>query len=152
MSGKPIFHLGLPGSGLSRVCRYGYVGPLRPGLQRVNPCNSILPLLGGCPESCQNQGGHTSYVQNCGGGLDGQDRTAACGRLQPVSVTRSIVKFLYFRGRKTPPFRRTRGNLVTTRASFLVSHLPMPNHNVTKRKSPQVYHLSTPVEGVDGEV
>ena len=59
-------------------------------------------------------------------------------------LDRSIVKFLYFRGRNSP-FGRTR-------ASFLVSHLPMPYPNVTKQKSPQVYPLLTPVEGVNGEV
>ena len=53
---------------------------------------------------------------------------------------------------ETPPFGRTCGNLVTTPARFLVSHLPMPYPNVTKRKSPQVYPLLMLVEGVDGEV
>ena len=66
-------------------------------------------------------------------------------------LDRSIVQFLYFKGRNSP-YRANRGNLVTTRASFLVSHIPMPYPNVTKQKSPQVYPLSTPVEGVDGEV
>ena len=80
------------------------------------------------------------------GGLDGQDTTAACGRLQPGSVTRSIDSQVSgLLEVETPPFRRTR-------ASFLVSHLPMRYPNVTKQKSPQVYPLSTPVEGVDGEV
>ena len=68
--------------------------------------------------------------------LNGQDPTTACGQLQPGSVTRSIVKFLDFRGRNSP-FRGTRGNLVTTRASFLVFHLPMPYPNIIKQKSPQ---------------
>ena len=35
---------------------------------------------------------------------------------------------------KTPPFGRTSGNLVTTRDSFLVSHLPMPYPNVIEKK------------------
>ena len=55
------------------------------------------------------------------------------------------------RGRNSP-FGRTRGNLMTTRASFLVSHHPMPYPNTIKQKSPQFYPLSTPVKGVDGEV
>ena len=55
------------------------------------------------------------------------------------------------RGRNSP-FGRTRGDLVTTRAGFLVSHLLMPYPNVTKQKSRLVHHLSTTVEGVDGEV
>ena len=46
---------------------------------------------------------------------------------------------------ETPPFGRTR-------ARFLVSHVPIPYPNVSKQKSPQVYPLSTPVEGIDGEV
>ena len=50
------------------------------------------------------------------------------------------------------PFGRTRGNLVTTRGSFLVSHHPKPYPNAIKQKSPLVYPLSTPVKGVDGEV
>ena len=50
------------------------------------------------------------------------------------------------------PFGRTRGNLVTTGASFLVSHHPMPFPNIIKQKIPQVYPLSTSVKGVDGEV
>ena len=50
------------------------------------------------------------------------------------------------------PFGRTRGNPVTTGASFLVSHLPLPYANIIKQNSPQVYHFSTPVKGVDGEV
>ena len=66
-------------------------------------------------------------------------RVSSCNRFWTLEV-------------KTPPFGRTRGNLVTTMASFLVSHLPMPYPNVTKQKSPHVYPLSTPVEGVDGEV
>ena len=37
------------------------------------------------------------------------------------------------RGRNSP-FRRTNGNLVTTRASFLVSHIPMPYPNIIKQK------------------
>ena len=53
---------------------------------------------------------------------------------------------------RNSPFGRTRGNLVTRRASFLVSHLPMPYPNKIKQKSPQVYPLSTPFKGVDGEV
>ena len=53
---------------------------------------------------------------------------------------------------ETPPFGRTHGNLVTTRASVLVSHLPMPYPNVTKKKIPHVYPLSMRVKGVDGEV
>ena len=44
-------------------------------------------------------------------------------------------KVSVFRGRNSP-FGRTRGNLVTTRSSVLVSHLPMPYPNVTKRKIP----------------
>ena len=59
-------------------------------------------------------------------------------------LDRSIVKFLDFIGQNSP-FR-------AIRATFLVSHLPMPYPNVTNRKSPQFYPLSTPVEGVDGEV
>ena len=55
------------------------------------------------------------------------------------------------RGRNSP-FGRTHGNLVTMEASFLVSHLPITYHNIIKQKSPQVYPLSTPVKGVDGEV
>ena len=55
------------------------------------------------------------------------------------------------RGRNSP-FGQTRGNLVTTRASFLVSHLPMPYPNIIKKISPQLYPLSKPVKGVDGEV
>ena len=55
------------------------------------------------------------------------------------------------RGRNSP-FGRTRGNLVTTGASFLVSHLPIPNPNIIKQKSPQVYPLLTSFKGVDGEV
>ena len=58
---------------------------------------------------------------------------------------RSIVNFLNFRGRNSP-FRANMG------ATFLVSHLPMPYPNITKRKSPQVYPLSMPVDGVDGEI
>ena len=56
-SGKSIFHVGLPGSGLSRVCRYGYVGPPRPGQLRVNPYIGILPLLGGCPPTLVPEAG-----------------------------------------------------------------------------------------------
>ena len=41
------------------------------------------------------------------------------------------------RGRNTP-FGQTR--------------IPMPYPNIIKQKSPQVYPLSTPVKGVDGEV
>ena len=52
---------------------------------------------------------------------------------------------------RNSPFGRTRGNLVTRRARFLVSHLPMPYPNIIKHKSPLVYPLSTPVKGVDGE-
>ena len=52
----------------------------------------------------------------------------------------------------TSNFERTRGNLVTTRASFLVYHLSMPYPNIIKQKIPQVYPLSTPVIGVDSEV
>ena len=59
-------------------------------------------------------------------------------------LDRSIVNFLDFRGRNSP-FRRIR-------ASFLFSHLSMPYPNITKRKSPQVYPISTPVKGVNGEV
>ena len=55
------------------------------------------------------------------------------------------------RGRNSP-FGRTRGNLVTTRATFLVSHIPMPYPSIIKQKSPQVYPLSTLVKGVNGEV
>ena len=66
-------------------------------------------------------------------------------------LDRSIVKFLDFRGRNSP-FRANPWEFLITRASFLVSHLPMPYPNVTKQKSPHVYPLSTPVEGVDGEV
>ena len=55
------------------------------------------------------------------------------------------------RGRNSP-FGRTQGNLVTTGASILVSHLPMPYPNIIEQKSPQVYPLLTPVKGVDGEV
>ena len=55
------------------------------------------------------------------------------------------------RGRNSP-FGQTRGNLVTTRARFLISHLPMPYPNTIKQKSPQVYPLSTSVKGVDSEV
>ena len=55
------------------------------------------------------------------------------------------------RGRNSP-FGRTRGNLVTRRASFLVSHLPMPYPNIIKQKIPQVYALSTLDEGVESEV
>ena len=50
------------------------------------------------------------------------------------------------RGRNSP-FGRTHGNLVTTRARFLISHLPMPYPNVTKQKIPHFHPLSTPVEG-----
>ena len=83
------------------------------------------------------------------GDLNGQDPTTAYGRLQPGSVTlTSQVSGL--RGRNSP-FGRTRGNLVTTGASFLVSHIPMPYPNIIKQKSPQVYALSTPDKGVDGE-
>ena len=84
------------------------------------------------------------------GGLDGQNPTAACGRLQPGSVTQ--LSSFWTLEVENPPFGRTRGNLVTTRASFLVSHIPMPYPNKTKQKSPQVYPLSMPVKGVDGEV
>ena len=52
---------------------------------------------------------------------------------------------------RNSPFGRTRGSLVTTRARFLVSHIPMPYHNIIKQKSAQVYPLSTPVNRVDGE-
>ena len=76
------------------------------------------------------------------GGFDGQDPTAACGRLQPGLVTRSIVKFLNFRGR----------NRLFNLAIFLVSHLPMPYPTITKQKIPHFYPLSIPVEGVDDEV
>ena len=55
------------------------------------------------------------------------------------------------RGRNSP-FGQTCGNLLTRRASFLVSHLPMPYPNIIMQKSPQFYPLSTPVIGVDGEV
>ena len=34
---------------------------------------------------------------------------------------------------ETPPFGRTRGNLVTTRSIFLVSHLPMPYPNISNQ-------------------
>ena len=50
------------------------------------------------------------------------------------------------------PIGRTRGNLATTRARFLVSHLLMPYPNIIKQKSQRVYPVSTPVKGVDGEV
>ena len=50
------------------------------------------------------------------------------------------------RGRNSP-FGRTRGNLLTKRARFLVSHIPMPYPNTIKQKSPQVYPLSKPVKG-----
>ena len=53
---------------------------------------------------------------------------------------------------RNSPFERTRGNLVTTRDRFLVYHLPMPYPNIIRQKIPQVYPLSTPVKGVDGEV
>ena len=49
-------------------------------------------------------------------------------------------------------FGRTRGNLITTRAIFLVSNIFMPYHNIFEQKSPQVYPLSKPVKGVDGIV
>ena len=55
------------------------------------------------------------------------------------------------RGRNSP-FGRTRGNLLTTRASLLVPHFPMPYPNTIKQKSPQVYPLLMPVKGVDGYV
>ena len=42
------------------------------------------------------------------------------------------------RGRNSP-FERTRGNLVTKRASFLVYHLPMTYPNIIKQK----FHRST---------
>ena len=71
--------------------------------------------------------------------------------LASTGISYSLVKFLDFRGRNSP-FGRTRGNLFTTRGSFLVSHIPMAYPNVTKQKSPQVYPLSTPIKGVDCEV
>ena len=37
------------------------------------------------------------------------------------------------RGRSSP-FGRTHGNLVTTRASFFVSHIPMTYPNIIKQK------------------
>ena len=49
-------------------------------------------------------------------------------------------------------FGRTRGNLVTTRARYLVSHLPLPNPNIIKQTSPQFYPFLMPVKRVDGEV
>ena len=62
----------------------------------------------GATESHQNQGAHQTKVATLHrykivvGGLEGQYPTAACGRLQPGSVTRSIVKFLDFRGGNSP--------------------------------------------------
>ena len=37
---------------------------------------------------------------------------------------------------RNSPFERTRGNLVTTRDSFLVYHLPIPYPNIIKQKIP----------------
>ena len=39
-------------------------------------------------------------------------------------------------GGRNSPFGRTRGNLLTTRASFLVSHHAMPYPNTIKQKIP----------------
>ena len=55
------------------------------------------------------------------------------------------------RGRNSP-FERTRGNLVTRRASLFISHILMPYPNIIKQKIRQVYPLPTPVKGVDGVV
>ena len=48
---------------------------------------------------------------------------------------------------RNSPFGRTRGNLLTTWAILLVSHLPMPYSNIIKEISLQVYPLSMPVKG-----
>ena len=55
------------------------------------------------------------------------------------------------RGRRSR-LKRTRGNLVTTRARLLVSHHPMLYPYTIKHKIPQVYPLLTPAKGIDGEV
>ena len=55
------------------------------------------------------------------------------------------------RGRNSS-FGRTRGILVTTRASFVVSRIPMPYPKTIKQTSRQFYPLLTPIKGVDGEV
>ena len=66
-------------------------------------------------------------------------------------LDQSIVKFLDFRGRNSP-FRANPWESCDHKSSFLVSQIPMPYPNITKRKIPHVYPLSTPVKGVDGEV
>ena len=48
-SGKSIFHVGLPGSSLSRVCRYDYVGPPRPGQAESTLVTASLPYSGVAP-------------------------------------------------------------------------------------------------------
>ena len=67
-------------------------------------------------------------------------RVAGCNRDQ--LLTREVSGL---RGRNSP-FGRTRENLVTRRASILVSYLPMPYRNIIKKKSPQVYALSKLLE------
>ena len=69
-------------------------------------------------------------------GLNGQDPTPKCGWLQPNQLLTSKVSGL--RGRNSP-FGRTRRNLVTTRARFLVSHIPIPYPNTSIKK----FHRST---------
>ena len=59
-------------------------------------------------------------------------------------------KVFGLRGQNSP-FGRTRGNLLTTRASLLVTHHPMNYPNTTNQKSPMVYPHSTSVKGVDGK-
>ena len=68
-----------------------------------------------------------------------------------TGISYSLVKFLGFRGRSYP-FRANPWESFDHKGSFLVSHLSMNYPNITKHTSPQVYPLSMPVKGVDGEI